>query len=269
MLFRTRDFLLFILTIAFLVIGIASTIGIDLSVARQQAALISFNQDSGEQVIYQAILPEAAPDTRASRIAELKDKVVAFLGVNKDVFVATEEEVPVEEVVDAADLGRIETCSNYGPLSINWSPSNLIFEIVEGARIVYREAPALAPVPVPVPAPTSTSTEVLPVFAARNVVLQLPLRSAPLANKTCLSTDVVGIALDGSLIRNTEQGLYGVFGEATLVGYALDGFPIYGQSSQATDSCGGSMSAGEYRYYLSSEREGVLGCFSGVPTEIR
>jgi hypothetical protein len=263
MLFRTRDFLLFLLTIAFLVIGIASTIGIDLSVARQQAALVSFNQDSGEQVIYQAVLPEAAPDTRLSRIAELKDKVGAFLKLNKDVLVAIEEEVPVEEVVDTADLGRIQTCSSYGPLSINWSPSNLTFEIVEGARIVYREAPALAPVP------TSTSTEALPVFAARDVVLQLPLRSAPLANKTCLSTDVVGIALDGSLIRNAEQGLYGVFGETTLVGYALDGFPIYGQSSQATDSCGGSMTAGEYRYYLSSEREGVLGCFSGVPTQIR
>jgi hypothetical protein len=265
MLFRTRDFLLFLLTVAFLVIGIASTIGIDLSVARQQAALVSFNQGSGEEVIYQAVLPEAAPDTRVSRITELKDKVAAFLGVNKDVFVETEEEVVVEEVVAAADLGSIQTCSNYAPLNVAWSPSNLNFEIVEGARIVYREVATPAIVPVP----TSTSTEALPIFVARDVVLQLPLRTAPLANKTCLSSDVVGIALDGSLIRNNEQGLYGVFGESTLIGYALDGFPIYGLSKQAADSCGGSMSSGEYRYYLSSEREGILGCFSGVPTQVR
>lgn len=262
MLFRTRDFLLFLLTTAFLVVGIASTIGIDLSVARQKASLISF-QDNGEEVIYKAVLPEVVPETRTSRLSELKDKVVAFLGANKDVFVVPEEEV-IEEVSSEVTVidGSVLNCPNYSALNISWSPKDLNFEIVEGARIVSRSAPEVALAPI------SSSTEALPIFSAPDVVLQLPLRTAPLAKKTCLNTDVVGIALDGSLIRNKEQGLYGVFGESTLVGYALDGFPIYGLSSQKTDSCGGSTASGEYRYFLSKDREGVIGCFSGVPTQI-
>lgn len=262
MLFRTRDFLLFLLTTAFLVIGIASTIGIDLSVARQKASLISF-QDNGAEVIYSAVLPDPEPETRTPRLSELKNKVVAFLGVNKDIFTVPEEEVVVEEPVAKVDEGSILNCPSYGPVSVSWSPKDLNFEIVEGARIVYRDV--LPPAIVSTP----SSTEVLPTFSVRDVVLQLPLWTVPLAKKTCLNSDVVGIALDGSLIRNNEQGLYGVFGETTLVGYALDGFPIYGLSSQKTDNCGGSSISGEYRYFLSKDREGVLGCFSGVPTQIR
>ena len=85
-----------------------------------------------------------------------------------------------------------------------------------------------------------------------------------MAGASCLSSDIVGIALDGSLIRNGEHTLYSIFGAETLVGYALDGFPIYGAiGAPVTDNCGGTAMAGEYRYYLSSERTGVIGCFSG------
>jgi hypothetical protein len=84
-----------------------------------------------------------------------------------------------------------------------------------------------------------------------------------------LPTDVVGIAQDGSLIRESEMALYGVFGGETLVGYALDGFPIYGSNpGAATDHCGGMMVGGQYRYYLSPERDSVINCFAGVPVTL-
>jgi hypothetical protein len=263
MLFRTRDFLLFLLTTAFLVIGIASTIGIDLSVARQKASLISFGENSGEEVIYQAFLSETPPDTRVSRISELKDKVATFLSLNKIIVVEPEEIVVEEDGVEVTEEGTILTCQNYQKSNVFWSPNDLKFEIAEGARIVYRYVPPDVAVDV------STSTEIVNDFQMRDVVLQLSLRTSPSGKKNCLNTDVVGIALDGSLIRNTEQSLYGVFGETTLIGYALDGFPIYGLSAKKADSCGGLVFEGEYRYYLSIDREGVLGCFSGEPTQIR
>jgi hypothetical protein len=68
------------------------------------------------------------------------------------------------------------------------------------------------------------------------VVLQLPLPFGP-QGKTCLSYDVVGVALDGSLIRNNEHSLYQVFGSETLIGYALDGFPIYGLNKSSAARC--------------------------------
>ena len=81
-------------------------------------------------------------------------------------------------------------------------------------------------------------------------------------------SDVIGIALDGSLIKNNEYSLYSIFREETLIGYALDGFPIYGQSEVSTDECGGILADNQYRYYLSKERKAVLYCYSGTPVEI-
>ena len=85
---------------------------------------------------------------------------------------------------------------------------------------------------------------------------------------TCLYSDVVGIAQDGSLIRNNEVGLYSVFGSDTLIGYALDGFPIYGKIKESGDKCGGSVVNGQYRYSLSDQREFILNCFSAPPVRM-
>jgi hypothetical protein len=79
---------------------------------------------------------------------------------------------------------------------------------------------------------------------------------------------VIGITIGGSLIRNNEVGVYGVFGGDTLVGYALDGFPIYGTSGQKTDICGGGMIGGQYRYMISSSRGTIINCFAGTPVAI-
>lgn len=73
----------------------------------------------------------------------------------------------------------------------------------------------------------------------------------------------------------------GVGGD-TLVGYALDGFPIYNplpgtkeDIDAVLDSCNGLTVNGEYRYYartsdqVGSTRNYLLGCFSGAPTTVR
>jgi hypothetical protein len=70
-------------------------------------------------------------------------------------------------------------------------------------------------------------------------------------------------------MRNNELALYTVFGPDTLVGYSLDGFPIYGPSTVATDSCGGAMVGGVYRYVLSAERPGLLTCFAATPARLQ
>lgn len=259
--FRTRDFAIFLFTVAFLVIGIAATVRLNITSELQSAAVISFSESS-EDVVYKAVLPEAPADERSSRLAVLRDKIAKLVLQKPDEVV----EAPVEDEVETgteavATVVTINTCPNFTKINPAWSTANIKFEVVEGARIIYREV-ASAPV-------LDELGQSVANNSSREVLLQLPLQSFPVSQKTCLNTDIVGVALDGSLIRNNEHTIYQVFGSETLIGYALDGFPIYGLNKQLkTDLCGGGITGGEYRYYLSSEREGVLGCFGGSPVSL-
>lgn len=257
---RTRDFLLFLSAVGFLVLAITVT-----AKGGEQSA---FSNDDifseTDEVIYEAVLPENEPDKRSERLDDLRKKIAKLdiestnlasvvTSVTDDISVETEEE---ETVLDEEVAPVIDTCSGYMTKNIDWSTDGLKFEVAEGARIIYRDLDNFSGV--------STTSSL-----GREIVLQLPVRSMPLSSKKCLSDDVVGVALDGSLIRNNEYAIYGIFGAETLIGYALDGFPIYGMNDSAkTDQCGGFMEVGQYRYYLSSSREGVLGCYSGLPVNI-
>jgi hypothetical protein len=79
---------------------------------------------------------------------------------------------------------------------------------------------------------------------------------------------VIGISKNGSLIRNTDVAGYGSFGGDTLVGYALDGFPIYGAADKRTDICGGLMEDGQYRYQISNSRDTIITCYVGSPISL-
>lgn len=258
--FRTRDFLLFLLTVAFLVVGITATVQGDIA-KRTSSSTFSALVVSSEEVTYEAVLPETTDINRSGRLAALREKIAALVLVTP---AKTEVEVVPEETVEeeVVTAGAVLYCPRYAAITPDWVPTGLQFEVVEGARLLYREIAA-------VPAATENSSGTMPtITATKDVVIQLPLRSAPLTTKTCLATDVIGVAMDGSLIRNNEQALYRVFGPETLIGYALDGFPIYGMSTAVTDECGGTAASGEYRYYLHSDRDGVLGCFGGVPVAL-
>ncbi len=257
--FRTRDFILFLLTIAFMIVGITSTVRNDLKNKNHQAAVMQFNDPTSSDINYSAVLPEDSTDERPSRLNALREKIAEVLS-NDDTEPGLDEEVevlavtPTEEIpLEKPSTNSVLLCPNYSPSQLNWNPKDLHFEIVEGARIIYRES-------------STALVETTDLNESREVVLQLPLQTFPLSTKSCLKTDVIGIAFDGSLIKNSEQAIYSIFNSETIIGYALDGFPIYGlNNSLTTDECGGVLVSDEYRYYLSAERNGVLGCFSNEP----
>lgn len=255
--FLTRDFAVFLGIVTFLVAGIFVTVSEDYFGNSQLASVVQFAENEEQ---YGVVEEKPTENNRSATLAALKDKVADYM---KSVAVSkpkvTEEPEPstvvdVEEVVD----NKVQVCSTYHTYSKPWNPKGLKFEVVEGARLVYREE---AGVPVMV----GTSTVSAPV---RDVLVQLPLRSFPNQQAACLPGDVIGIATDGSLIRNNEVGLYSVFGSETLIGYALDGFPIYGAGETKLDKCGGKTVAGEYGYYLDTKREGVINCYFGSPETI-
>ena len=156
-----------------------------------------------------------------------------------------------------------QRCQQYTQFAGVWPTTSLQFDVVEGSRIVFTEDETESNM-----ATTASSSNMLVLEPTRTVYLQLPIRSIPSPATSCVQSDVVGVAQDGSLIRNNEAGLYGVFGADTLVGYALDGFPIYGSSGASTDSCGGMVVAGQYRYQLSPSRDVILNCFSAAPARL-
>lgn len=250
---RTRDFFLFL---------IATALAVTLT------GFQVFSVYFGELVPNHLTLAETTPDSyavvspedpevaRQSRLTAMREKlsslrdndnaaaaVVAMAEENNLEAEGTggEEESPTEANVSTA----VSSCLS-GNFAGNWNAQTI--EIVD----------------------TGTERVVVEKTAEGSEITRAILPKFPRAGgDTCISSDVIGIALDGSLIRNNEHGVYGVFGEGTLIGYALDGYPIYGQtSSLATDSCGAVSIDGAYRYYLSLERPGVIGCFRGTPVSI-
>lgn len=265
---RTRDVFLYLLSVGFLLIAIVTT-----------ALVKAPSRDGGEPlamaptVIATDIQVEAdtqdGPD-RASRIADLRSKILALNPEQEEVIqmppeeeletaVESEEEIDEELVLSDSSSSNNAYCPMFATSTTWWPASGVMMDAREGIRLVYVET-----VTPPLFVSSSTEPEV-----TEDVLLQLPIRLLPHAETNCLSSDVVGIALDGSLIHNQDYTAYRIFEQHTLIGYALDGFPIYGTApGVATDQCGGAIVDGSYRYYLSPERAGMLGCYSGTPVKL-
>ncbi len=253
---RTRDFVLLLLSVGFLLIAI---VGTEVWHSwRSVQLLASWWGTPVAEVEYVGEVP-VAPDTRASRLEVLKAKVAERLSggeepiVEPDVTAATTSSESEPVATSSVAPKPIQTCAGYRTVNIPWTPQTILQENREGVRVYFERG---------LPDPLSSSTPEL----IRAVV---PLRSWPAGPGTCIPNDVIGIAMDGSLMRNDELALYTVFGPDTIVGYALDGFPIYGPSAVATDSCGGALVAGVYRYVLASDREGLINCFAATPAQLQ
>jgi hypothetical protein len=261
---RTRDYFLIIISIAFLLVGIGATVAesfrntspFDISKP------LVFVPGDGE-VDRTATISDTITTARAERLDSLRKKIAAggLLTIADPVPEPETVASTSEEVIGSGPTEQIEQrCTNYQTFASSW-PTAVLFDEAEGARVVYVETAVATP-------PTSSSTTPLVFAPARNILLELPVRSASLGAQNCIPTDVIGIALDGSLIRNSAASVYGIFGGDTLVGYALDGYPIYGNRVAQTDRCGGLLVSGQYRYQISSEREAIINCYSGSPVKI-
>lgn len=115
----------------------------------------------------------------------------------------------------------------------------------------------------------ATSTSVTAPIVAVNTLLNMPSFPVVQSDKNCVGSVVVGVTNAGSLIYNTDAGLYRAKGSEEQIGYARDGFPIYGPYTGETDSCGGYSHALGYRYSIPQERNFILGCYSGTPAQFQ
>lgn len=264
---RTRDFLLLLTSGAFLVVAIGTTwvtserpVAVDVLADWESVAPAAV----GEAVI------EAPPTLdREERLAHLRAAVADYDLSNLrpsapepavESTTTTSDGTALTEQSDEDDVeaesAKPLRCADYQPDTTSWPTAPVKLSVAEGTRLVTIPDPG---------APAAVSASGTP---SETILAQLPIRQWPTARPSCLPSDVVGIAQDGSLIRNDELALYQIFGADTVIGYALDGFPIHGASSRPTDRCGGAIVNGQYGYYLSTERPVVLGCFSAPPTSL-
>lgn len=255
--FRTRDFILLFTAITFLVSAIGATMLIQSStsnsVANSQAAAQQQLAAVGVEN-YQAVVATREGLDRSQRVAQMRSKIAAA-----GVLSAPEPELPEiteSEIATTSEEGSVvvaepDQCPSYQPYRGFWDARNLSVIQSEGATLVVRSEQFSA----------GSSTQV--------TLLQLPKRLSPAIDQSCISSDVIGVANDGSLIRNDELALYSVFSSGTRIGYALDGFPIYGTGNAPVDACGGRMQSGQYRYELQADQEAVINCFAAAPIMIQ
>lgn len=284
---RTKDLVLFLVAIIFLLVSVGATLSFRHAGFTSGTDMPEF--DNAPQQEYAVELIEKSSLDRAEKLATMRQKIAE--GQGQSYSAPVENSPDIDESSDAETSPSPDTitnaedsdlaiakkdhsktqeilCSNYQRYVKNWPPiqGKVSVETVEGVRLVYQKLPAngslftsSATTPTDVATPTDTT---------QTILLQLPVRIFSDQATNCLPYDVVGIANDGSLIRNNETGMYGVFGADTVIGYALDGFPIYGISEIQNDACGGSVVNNQYRYHLSTQRDKIINCFSSPPASL-
>jgi len=251
---RTRDFLLFLVVIVFLVLGIGVTTTWNFFGSLTNNLLPAEGSFVTEEVGDIDVALEEKKIDYDGRIAYLRQRIgrdgTDGVWEDADIEERAEELLALEEErlnnEDSKQVGGVRLCGNYRATTMYW-PYSGVNVVDNGGAYVFSYI-------------ETSGTEMS--------LLQIPKRFSSAGAANCLPYDVVGVATDGSLIRNGEYGLYSVFGAGTLVGYALDGLPIYGTNNIPTDMCGGTDAGHGYRYYLSSDRPGVLGCFSATPVSL-
>jgi hypothetical protein len=244
---RTRDFLLFLIMIAFFVVVIsAETARQWFGAGGSDASLVLVPTfTDAEPVSTSAEVVARKSIDRAGNIARLRARLASFVPPVEEPLeiISIPEATSPEDSVGESEIlvtGSALLCARYRPYAGNWPNQLLTITEQEGVRVI-----------------TDTNAHVVTVLPIR--IVGTPL------TPTCLSTDVVAVGQSGSLIRNADVAGYRAFPEHILIGYTLDGFPLYGNSSQETDQCGGAVVDGSYRYYLSRTRETVLDCFVAPP----
>lgn len=245
---RTRDFFLFVVVVVFLLVGIGTAVADRFSKVQTVSTEPIFVTSEINEVASVAV---QEPD-RASRRAQYRDTIAAgaTLYIQEEFYEADALDGDEDDVVG----NTVQYCPNYRAYAGQLLGNTMPLIVREGARVIYQEEA--------IQASTSVAT------AERTVALAIPLRAIVAGSPACLSTDVIGVTLGGTLIRNTDVVRYAGFSATTLIGYALDGLPIYGQSDVPLDQCGGAVVNGQYQYHLSLDADTLLRCFTGVPAEL-
>ncbi len=203
---------------------------------------------------------EATRDTTERDRQSLIDHLRAMLASNDiDVVPQPSVEESVPSVASSTDSegevrteGQLLSCGGEDAKDAirSWPLAGVSVQVSGSVRqVVY----------TPPPDPSATST------APAQILIQLPVSPSKTASASCVGSEIVGISVTGSLMYNNEASFYRGFGSEYLIGYARDGFPIYGYYAGETDACGGYEHASGYRYTVTPNADHLVSCYMGQP----
>jgi hypothetical protein len=255
---RTRDLVLFVVIAFFLIIAIATTVVRDTSIPERYS--VAFN-DADSTVGLETTAPESLLD-RKSVINRLREKLQ---NSTERIAPAASVEAPEEEEGAKQQKRGVQRClypDDALSMVPQWPQTDVGITVQEGARLVsFSET-----VVIPSSANTASSTVSEEVVTTVTPLLQLPLTPLKQVDASCVPSEVVGVTSGGGLMFNGDVNAYRKTPENALIGYARDGFPVYGVYEGEVDQCGGYEHPSGYRYTISTERDYIVGCYTGVPS---
>jgi len=256
---RTRDLVLFVVTALFLGVAIAATVVRDTNAPERYS--VAFN-DADSTVDLETTAPQVLLD-RQSVIERLRTKLQ---NSTERIAPAASVEAPEEESSTTQEQRTLQRClypDDALAMVPQWPLTDVSITVREGARLVSFSETIVVPSPT---ANTASSTVSEEVITTVTPLLQLSLTPLKQNDVSCVPSEVVGVTSGGVLMFNGDVNSYRKIPETALIGYARDGFPIYGVYEGEVDACGGYSHPSGYRYTISTERGYIVGCYVGTPS---
>lgn len=262
---RTRDLVLFVLCLLVLLLAILFT------VLSERGRAVSLNLEPNEIPEAQeteATLGDApAGIDRAANLARLREKLAldtSSVTPAPDTFV---EDVPPEETdapVESDIEATVRRClypDDVLPKVAGWPMGKVKLVVSGNERVAYTEETVV----VAGAASTSASAETETAETVRTKLLALPVNPVALPVASCVPSEVIGVTPSGILLFNNDARIWQNVSADTLIGYARDGYPMYGRYDGEVDACGGYQHPSGYRYTIGADRSYIVGCFVATP----
>lgn len=260
---RTRDFILVASIVMF--VALFATTSIVRMVWQGNSVpseAVMFNLDeNGDR--YEGIPVASEPIDRQA----IRDRLRALIADRDEEYIASSDTAAsVEDVVEdfSDETYVVQTCpqpdDTIGVVA-TWPLRDVRLTVLEGARVVLYE-------PSPTPPPVDIGSTTQPVSIPVQTIAQLPLTPEKNESQHCVPSTVVGVTTTGWPLFNNSVAAYAASGPETLIGYARDGFAVYGYYEGEVDECGGYDHPSGYRYSLQRDRSYMIGCFQGTPQPI-
>ena len=267
---RSRDIILFLLVLWFLLLAIMGTVWQDTSPREIEGIATEEwipQSASTSETKYQAVVSATATElSHTATIARLQEKIAAGNVISNP---TPSVERPAAATADTTTeiVGTsVQRCTyaddTLGYIS-RWPVLTIQSELREGAHLYYTDTEVSTDTPSATTS-TSTTSEVV-----RKTWLQLPQFPQPLPTPSCLPSEMIGVHTNGTLLFNHDAASYRNLDADTLIGYARDGYPIYGRYEGELDACGGYQHPTGYRYAVHSTADTFLQCFTASPQSIQ
>ena len=260
---RTRDFLLYLIVLGFLIVIAVATTQTRSGIAAPLLDRIGFSSAPAPTLEVQQV---PVSDKRAERLAALQAKIAEGEGqlISAPPDFSSVDSVSSDVAVIATGTVAIAPVQYCGiptphPAASSWPAAAYIADRSADTITIKRVVRTTETVGT-----TTTSQTAFSNFAS------LPIRVIRSNFDSCLPDTTIGVNAGGQLLDNRQTDLFAHFAPTDVVGYTRDGFTLFGPvpDESVLDTCGGQYVGGLYQYHVRVGAEGLISCYAGIPVSL-